>query len=62
MKSYISRVKPKNVHYGSYRNFNEEKFLSDVRERIFLLKQVILRRTIQYQQMFSQIFLKYMRP
>ena len=47
MKSYISRLKPKNVHYRSYKNFNEEKFLSEVKEAEFLLKQVIPTRTIQ---------------
>ena len=30
MKSYISRLKRKNVHYRRYKNFNEEKCLSDV--------------------------------
>ena len=39
MKSHISRLKPQNVHYRSYKYFNEEKFLSDIRKRIFLLKQ-----------------------
>ena len=38
MKSYIFRLKPKNVHYRSYKNFNEEKFLSDVKEANFSLK------------------------
>ena len=38
MKSYISRLKPKNVHYRSYKNFNEEKFLSDVKEVDFSFK------------------------
>ena len=38
MKSYISRLKPKNVHYRSYKNFNEEKFLSDVKEADFSLE------------------------
>ena len=47
MKSYISGLKPKNVHYRSYKNFNEEKFLSEVKEADFLLKQVIPTRTIQ---------------
>ena len=47
MESYISRLKPKNVHYRSYKNFNEEKFLSEVKEAEFLLKQVIPTRTIQ---------------
>ena len=35
MKSCISRLKPKNVHYHSYKNFNEEKFLTDVKEADF---------------------------
>ena len=38
MKSYISRLKPKNDHYRSYKNFNEEKFLSDVKEADFSFK------------------------
>ena len=38
MESYISRLKPKNVHYRSYKNFNEEKFLSDVKEADFSFK------------------------
>ena len=38
MKSYISRLKPKNVYYHSYKNFNEEKFLSDVEEVDFSFK------------------------
>ena len=38
MKSYIFRLKPKNVHYRSYKNFNEEKFLSDVKETDFSFK------------------------
>ena len=32
MKSYISRLKPKNVPYRSYKSFKEEKCLSDVKE------------------------------
>ena len=38
MKSCISRLKPKNVHYHSYKNFNEEKFLTDVKEADFSFK------------------------
>ena len=38
MKSCISRLKPKNVHYHSYKNFNEEKFLADVKEADFSFK------------------------
>ena len=38
MKSYIFRLKPKDVHYRSYKNFNEEKFLSDVKETYFSFK------------------------
>ena len=38
MKSSISRLKPKNVYYRSYKNFNEEKFLSDVEEADFSFK------------------------
>ena len=38
MKSYISRYKLKKVHYRSYKNFNEEKFISDVKETDFSFK------------------------
>ena len=38
MKSHISRLKPQNVYYRSYKNFNEEKFLSDIKEADFFLK------------------------
>ena len=46
MKSYISHLKPRKVHDCSYKNFNEENFSVTLRKRIFLLKQVILTRTI----------------
>ena len=40
MKSDISRLKPRNVHYRSYKNFfNKEKFLSDVKEADFSFKK-----------------------
>ena len=38
MKSHISRLKPQNVHYRNYKNLNEEKFLSDVKEVDFSFK------------------------
>ena len=38
MKSHISRLKPRHVHYRSYKHFNEEKFLSDVKETDFSFK------------------------
>ena len=38
MKSYIFRLKPKNAHYRSYKNFNEEIFLSKVKEEDFSFK------------------------
>ena len=38
MKSCISRIKPKNFHYHSCKNFNEEKFLTDVKEADFFFK------------------------
>ena len=41
MKSYISRLKPKNVHYRSYKNLMKKNFSLTLRKRIFLLKQVI---------------------
>ena len=37
-KSHISRLKPRNVHYRSYKYFNQEKFLSDVNEAGFSFK------------------------
>ena len=38
MNYYISRLREKNIHYRSYKNFNEEKFLSDVKEVDFSFK------------------------
>ena len=38
MKCDISCLKPRNVHYPSHKNFNEEKFLSDVKEADFSFK------------------------
>ena len=38
MKSHISRPKPQNVYYCSYKNFNKEKFPSDVKEANFSFK------------------------
>ena len=35
MKSYISCLKLRKVQYCSYKNFNEEKLFSDVKEAIF---------------------------
>ena len=35
MKSHISRLKLQNVYYRNYKNFNEEKFFSDVKEADF---------------------------
>ena len=37
-KSHISRLKPRNVHYRSYKYFNQEQFLSDVNEAGFSFK------------------------
>ena len=31
MKSYISRLKPKTIFYRNYKNFDEEKFIKDVK-------------------------------
>ena len=47
MKCYISRLKPKNVHYRSYKNLSKKTFPVTLRKRSFLLKQVIPVRTIQ---------------
>ena len=44
MKFYISRLKPKNARYPSLMKKN---FSARLRKHIFLLKQVILIRTIQ---------------
>ena len=38
MKYYISRLRQKNIYYRSYKNFNEEKFLSVVEEVDFSFK------------------------
>ena len=38
MKSHISHLKLRYVHYRSYKHFNEEKFLSDVKEADFSFK------------------------
>ena len=38
MRSYISCLKPQKVHYRSYKNFNEENFLSDAKEADFSFK------------------------
>ena len=35
MKSHISRLKLQNVYYRNYKNFNEKKFFSDVKEADF---------------------------
>ena len=47
MKCYISRLKPKNVHYRSYKNLLKKIFPVTLRKRSFLLKQVIPARTVQ---------------
>ena len=38
MKSSVSRLKQKNVHYRSHQNFNEEKFLGNIKEADFSFK------------------------
>ena len=35
MKSYISRLKPKTVFYRNYKNFDEEKFVKDIKAADF---------------------------
>ena len=35
MKSYIFRLKPKTIFYGNYKNFGEEKFVTDVKAADF---------------------------
>ena len=47
MKYYISRLKPKSVHYRSYKNLLKKIFPVMLTKRSFLLKQVIPARTIQ---------------
>ena len=40
MESCISHIKPKNIHYRSYKNFlSDEKFLSEVKEADFSFKK-----------------------
>ena len=34
-KSYISRLKPKTIFYSNYKNFDEEKFVKDVKAADF---------------------------
>ena len=38
LKSHNSRLKQRKVHYRSYKRFNEEKFVSDVKEADFSFK------------------------
>ena len=47
MKSYISRLKPKTIFYSNYKNFDEEKFVKDVKATDFLFQIMIQTRTIQ---------------
>ena len=35
MQSYISRLKPKTIYYRNYKNFDEEKFVKDVKAADF---------------------------
>ena len=35
MKSYISRLKPKTIFYQNYKNFDEDKFVKDVKAANF---------------------------
>ena len=35
MKSYISRLKPKTIFYRNYKNFDEQKFVKDVKAADF---------------------------
>ena len=35
MKSYITRLKPKTIFYRNYKNFDEEKFVKDVKAADF---------------------------
>ena len=47
MKSCISRLKPKTIFYRNYKNFDEEKFVKDVKAADFFFQIVIQTRTIQ---------------
>ena len=38
MKSHIFHLRLQNGHYRSYKSFNEEKFLSDIKEANFSFK------------------------
>ena len=40
MKSYFSRLKPKIIHYRNFKRFDEQKFIDDIKNEIFLLKQM----------------------
>ena len=35
MRSFVSRLKPKNVFFRNYKNFDETKFLSDLKNTHF---------------------------
>ena len=47
MKSYISRLKPKIIFYGNYKNFDEEKFVKMSKQQIFIFQIMIQTRIIQ---------------
>ena len=61
MRSYISCLKPQKVHYRSYKNFNEENFLSDAKEADFSFKTSNPDENYLVLTNFSQILLRYMR-
>ena len=53
MKSYFSRLKPKIIHYRNFKRFDEQKFIDDVKNAIFLLKQMTPMKITQLQQTLS---------
>ena len=38
IKSHSSRLKPKNIHYGNFKSFDEQKFIADVNNADFSLE------------------------
>ena len=54
-KPHFSRIKLKIIHYPNFKRFDEQKFIADVKNGDFLLKQMILIQIIQlYSPFLSQ--------
>ena len=47
MKSHISRLKPKIIHYRNFKRFDEQNLFLMSKAQIFLLKQKILMKIIE---------------